>query len=87
VTIRVKCLGHIGTSVGRETVELEGDNMTAGGIIDALREMATADSNPGFTRFNTLLVVNGKSAFTAAAEDRKLEDGDDVLLVPFSHGG
>jgi molybdopterin converting factor small subunit len=31
--------------------------------------------------------VNGKTAFTAAADDRKIVDGDEVLLVPFSHGG
>jgi molybdopterin converting factor small subunit len=87
VTIRVTCLGHIKTSVGREKVELQGDGMTAGELIDAIRKMGAADQNLGFTKFNTLLVVNGKSAFTAAADDRRLEDGDEVLLLPFSHGG
>jgi molybdopterin converting factor small subunit len=85
--ISIKCLGHIKTSIGTETVELQGEALTAGGVIDTLRKMGAGDPNLGFTRFNTLLVVNGSSAFTAAADDRKLSDGDEVLLVPFSHGG
>lgn len=87
MTIIVRCLGHIRTSVGRETVEVPGDDMTANELIETLREMARSDPHVGFTRFNTLLVVNGESAFTAAADDRRLKDGDQVLLVPFSHGG
>lgn len=87
MTITVKCLGHIRTSIGKETVEISSDGMRAGELIDALREMAASDPHLGFNRFNTLLVVNGESAFTAAADDRVLRDGDQVLLVPFSHGG
>jgi molybdopterin converting factor small subunit len=86
VTITVRCLGHIGTSVGKETVELEG-TLTASELIETLRKMGGSDPNLGFTRFNTLLVVNGQSAFTAAADDRRLEDGDEVVMLPFSHGG
>lgn len=83
----VRCAGHIRKSVGREVVELDGESFTAGGVIDAVRQVAASDPDLGFTKFNTLLVVNGKSAFTAAADDRALEDGDEVLLLPFSHGG
>jgi molybdopterin converting factor small subunit len=87
VKVTVTCLGHIKSSLGKEKVELERDGLTAGELIDALREIAKDDPRLGFSRFNTLVVVNGESAFTAAAEDRKLKDGDQVLLVPFSHGG
>jgi molybdopterin converting factor small subunit len=87
MTIKVTCIGHIKTSVGRETVEFERAEMTASELIEALREMGAADPNMGFTKFNTLLVVNGASAFTAAAHDKKLQNGDDVFLLPFSHGG
>jgi sulfur carrier protein ThiS len=87
MTIVVTCLGHIRTSVGKETVEIPEESMTASELLDFLRGMAASDPHVGFTRFNTLLVVNGESAFTAAADDRRLKDGDHVLLVPFSHGG
>lgn len=86
MTVRVKCMGHIKTSLGREVVELSGE-MSAGELVDALRKMAGSDPGVGFNRFNTLLVVNGESAFTAASDDRRLHDGDEVFLVPFSHGG
>jgi molybdopterin converting factor small subunit len=85
--IRVTCVGHIRTSVGRETVELEGDGIKTSALIERLREMGRDDPNLGFSKFNTLVIVNGSSAFTAAAEDRVIEDGDEVLLLPFSHGG
>jgi sulfur carrier protein ThiS len=49
--------------------------------------MGRGDPNLGFSVYNTLVIVNGEVAFTAAASDRVLEDGDEVLLLPFSHGG
>ena len=85
--IRVKCVGHIRTSLGAETVELEDEEIGSVDLMGRLREMASGDPKLGFTKFNTLIIVNGGYAFTAAAEDRKLKDGDEVLLLPFSHGG
>jgi molybdopterin converting factor small subunit len=85
--IRVTCVGHIRTSVGRAMVEVQEDKISASALIERLREMGRDDPNLGFSKFNTLVIVNGSSAFTAAAEDRTIDDGDDVLLLPFSHGG
>ncbi|MGA2199014.1 MAG: hypothetical protein ABSG45_03665 [Nitrososphaerales archaeon] len=85
--IKVTCVGHIRTSVGRETVEIPGDRIRTTALIETLRAMGGKDPNLGFTKYNTLVIVNGSSAFTGAADDRILEDGDDVLLLPFSHGG
>lgn len=85
--VTVTCVGHIGRSVGKEVVSLDADSLTAGKVIEMMRDMAASDPDRGFTKFNTLLVVNGHSAFTAASDDRELKDGDEVLLLPFSHGG
>jgi molybdopterin converting factor small subunit len=85
--IRVKCLGHIRTSLGMEVIELEENGIRAAAMIEKLRVMGSRDPHLGFTKFNTLIVVNNGEAFTAAAEDRLLGDGDEVLLIPFSHGG
>jgi len=85
--IRVRAVGHIRTSLGAETLEIEEKDIGAGELIDRLRESASKDSRVGFTRFNTLIVVNGGEAFTAAASERRLKDGDEVVLLPFSHGG
>ena len=85
--IKVKCVGHIRTSIGRETVEIEGDGLRTTELIERLREIGRSDPNIGFTKYNTLVIVNGSSAFTGSADDRVLHDGDEVLLLPFSHGG
>lgn len=85
--IRVTCVGHIGTSVGRETMEIPGDGMKTSELIEMLREMGRDDPALGFTKYNTLVVVNSGDAFTGATRDRVLHDGDEVVLLPFSHGG
>lgn len=83
--IRVKCLGYIGTSLGNDEVNLDGDSLEPGEIIDRLRTMAQGDT--GFSKFNTLAVVGDGEAFVAASSSRKVRDGETVVLIPFSHGG
>ena len=84
--ISVKCLGHIGTSVGAKEVELDGDELQAADIIERLR-LASGVSDPGFTKFNTLVMVEDGEAFVAAGVDRFVRDGQRVVLLAFSHGG
>ena len=85
--IRVTCFGHIRTSVGKEKLEFTERTMRTSALIERVRDLGRRDPNMGFTGYNTLVIVNGSSAFTAAADDRMLEDGDEVVLLPFSHGG
>ena len=47
-----------------------------------------AKTSHGFSKFNTLVVVNDEEVFSASSQvDRLITDGDSVLLFPFSHGG
>lgn len=86
--IHVKFFGHIKTSMGSDGSEVCPDGMTIGGLFELLRSRSVAEHGHGFTKYNTLVVVNEEEAFSASAqEDRRLDDGDSVLLVPFSHGG
>ncbi len=80
-------MGHIRTSVGRETIEIPGDGIKTSELIEMVRELSRSNPTPGFTKFNTLVVVNSGDAFTGATRDRVLHDGDEVVLLPFSHGG
>jgi len=84
--ISVKCLGHIGTSVGAKEVELDGGELQAAEIIERLRS-ATRLSDPGFSKFNTLVMVEDGEAFVPAGVDKLVRDGQKVVLLPFSHGG
>lgn len=87
MTIKVICFGHVRTSVGKDTLEIPADSIRASELLEKVREMGAGDPNRGFTKFNTVVIVNGSSAFTAASDDRILKDGDEVALLPFSHGG
>lgn len=84
--IVVRCVGHIGTSVGAPEVALDGTGLDASEIIARLRKMSRK-ADPGFTPFNTILMVEDGEAFVAASARRKVKDGEKVVLIPFSHGG
>jgi molybdopterin converting factor small subunit len=84
--IKVKCLGHIGTEVGGSEIQLDLAEVGAAEVVDTLRSRA-ASPNPGFSRFNTLVMVDDGEAFVPAASARTIKDGQQVVLIPFSHGG
>jgi molybdopterin converting factor small subunit len=84
--IRIRCLGHIGTSLGRTEITLEADDIEAGEIVDRLR-LRVRGGDAGFNRFNTLALVGDGEAFVTAASKRRVKDGENVVLIPFSHGG
>jgi|HubBroStandDraft_1064217.scaffolds.fasta_scaffold304994_2 molybdopterin converting factor small subunit len=86
--IHLKFLGHIRTSMGSEEVDLPRDGISVEDLFSLLLSNKPAQLDHGFTKYNTLLVINDEEALSAAAQkERRLRDGDSVLLVPFSHGG
>jgi molybdopterin converting factor small subunit len=84
--IRVKCLGHIGTSLGKKEVTLDDETLSAAELVDKLRSMSK-QADPGFTRHNTLALVDDGEAFVPATSTRMIKGGQEVVLIPFSHGG
>ena len=74
--------------MGAERLEISDDSMSVGELFALLLTKSPAGSGHGFTKYNTLVVVNDKEAFAASSQEgRRLSGGDSVLLVPFSHGG
>ncbi|MDV3293495.1 MAG: hypothetical protein LYZ70_04425 [Nitrososphaerales archaeon] len=84
--IRVRCLGHIRTSVGADEVVLSVDSIAASELVEKLRALSK-EKNPGFNQFNTLALVGDGEAFVPASTVRVIRGGDRVVLIPFSHGG
>jgi len=84
--ILVRCIGHIGTSVGSTEVALEEPELDAEEIVDRVRSLSI-ESEPGFTKYNTLVMVEAGEAFVPAGAHRKVRGGERVALIPFSHGG
>jgi molybdopterin converting factor small subunit len=86
--IHLKFLGHIKTSMGSEGMEIPRESISVDDLFDLLLSQRPTQLAHGFSKFNTLVVVNEDEVFPGSArEDRRLSDGDSVLLVPFSHGG
>ena len=84
--ITVRCVGHIATAVGKKELVLERDGVDSAQLVDELRAL-TGRPDPGFTRYNTLVMVEDGEAFVPASGGRRLKSGDRVVLIPFSHGG
>ncbi len=85
--ITVRCVGHIATSLGKESLELDLEGIQVGELIERLRALATEPERVGFSRFNTLAMVEDGEAFVAGSKERVLRTGETVVLIPFSHGG
>ena len=73
--ITVRCLGHIGTSLGRGEIILEADDIEAGDIIERLRLMVHG-GDAGSNRFNTLALIGDGEAFVPATSKRRVKDGE-----------
>jgi molybdopterin converting factor small subunit len=84
--IFVRCFGHIGTSIGSKEVAIEGTELDAAEIVDRVRKLSV-EADPGFTRYNTLVMVEDGEAFVPAGIRRVVREGERVALIPFSHGG
>jgi len=83
--IHVRCMGHIGTALGSKELEVESDGMLASELVEHLRARCRTD--PGFNVYNTLVLVEDSDAFVPALQKRHVGPGDNVVLIPFSHGG
>jgi molybdopterin converting factor small subunit len=84
--IRVRLLGHIRTSVGVEEVQFPDEELDASLLVDRLRSMCKG-GRPGFSVYNTIAMVEDGEAFVPAAAERKIKDGERIVLIPFTHGG
>ena len=83
--IRVRCLGHIGTALGATQIDLDETEIDASEIVERLRSRVSGES--GFSKYNTLVMVEDGEAFVPASVERKVKSGERVVLIPFSHGG
>jgi molybdopterin synthase sulfur carrier subunit len=46
-----------------------------------------SDKQPGDSRFNALILVNGREISVLNGLETKLNDGDEIIFVPVVHGG
>ena len=84
--ILVRCFGHIETSVGSREVVFVEPFLDVSEFVERVRKLSK-EKDPGFTRYNTLVMVEDGEAFVPAGRERKVVGGERVALIPFSHGG
>jgi len=84
--IIVRCYGHISTSVGADEVNVDASDIDAAELVDRVRGLSV-ERDPGFTKYNTLVMIQDGEAFVPAGAKKIVRGGERVALVPFSHGG
>ncbi|MDG6920467.1 MAG: MoaD/ThiS family protein [Nitrososphaerota archaeon] len=84
--IQVRCLGHIGTAVGAKEITIQEPGLDASELVERVRAM-TGLQDPGFSKYNTIVLVEDGEAFVPAGRSARISDGARVSLLPFSHGG
>jgi len=80
-------MGHIRTSVGREEVELEEEELPVVEMVNRIRAISADPIRAGFNQFNTLVMIEEREAFVPATKERIIRSGQRVFLIPISHGG
>jgi molybdopterin synthase sulfur carrier subunit len=94
VTIAVKFIGSLRHVSGTEELAISCKNRVA--IRELMREIikelpklkrSLIDQQLEDPRPNTLILVNGREISVLDGLETKLKDGDEVVLIPFVHGG
>jgi molybdopterin synthase sulfur carrier subunit len=94
VTVRVRLLGIFRKARGEERISVKMDSPTP--VIQIIHKIA--ESSPGLRRAlidpelgdprpNTLILVNGREISALEGLETIVEDGDEVVLIPVTHGG
>ena len=67
-------------------MSLEGSGLDAAEVVERVRNRSN-EKNPGFNKYNTIVMLDDGEAFVPAGASRIIRDGDRLTLLPFSHGG
>jgi len=92
VKVKVKALGRLSSSLGKEkNVELA-DEATIGDLLSVLKEKTVTVQKEALFRFDRTepeltVLLNGQNIQTLDGLKTALKDGDLILLLPSIHGG
>ncbi|MEM2883163.1 MAG: MoaD/ThiS family protein [Nitrososphaerales archaeon] len=79
----MRFLGHLATYFGEEA-EIQADEMD---LATLLKELNLKIEHQQITRANTLILINGIEISALNGDKTKLKEGDNITLIPVSHGG
>lgn len=94
INVEVRLLGVFRGLTGKSHVSLKLEKPNVRDVVQTLAEMFSAeikklliDPELGDPRINALILVNGKEINVLEGLETEIEAGDEVTLIPVSHGG
>jgi molybdopterin converting factor small subunit len=94
VDVNVKLLGVFRVFSGKDSVPLKLENPTVREAVEKIAEFLSSESrrmliDPELNdpRPNALILVNGKEISVLKGLETKVQEGDQIILIPISHGG
>ena len=66
---------------------MQADHITVASLLVTLQDRMPPSDEPPLSRANTLVAVNGVEISALDGEETRLLHGDNVILIPVSHGG
>ncbi|MFQ6073668.1 MAG: MoaD/ThiS family protein [Candidatus Bathyarchaeia archaeon] len=94
VNVNVKLMGVFRVFSGKESVSLRLERPVVREAVEKIAEFLSAESkrmliDPELNdpRPNALIFVNGKEISVLNELETKVEEGDQIVLIPISHGG
>ena len=84
--INVKALGSIGKTLGNDSLSLNEDSLQ---LITLLKKIFNLDGKKGdsFEILSDIIVAINGIAVSTKIDEFVLKSGDEVTLIPISHGG
>jgi len=94
VNVKVRLLGVFRGFHGKSQLSLKLEQATVRSVVQTLAESLPPearrlliDSELGDPRPNALILLNGKEISVLDGLETKIGEGDEVTLIPISHGG
>ena len=90
--VKVKTLGHLTASLGKEKIVELADKTTIGDLLSLLKEKTVVLQKEDLFRFDRTepeltILLNGQNIQTLDGLKTTLKDRDLILLLPAVHGG
>jgi len=83
--IRVKAYGHIGRALGRTEIGIDKDEIRIKDLLDLIASSSEGRFTPSL--LTMLATVNGVEISALDREDTIVKSGEEVILIPVTHGG
>ena len=85
--IKVKLLGPLKSLIGGEIIELKKNEVCLGDLMGAINDVSSLPETEFPDPSGIIIIVNGSALEVQDNKSQILKDGDEIILLPVSHGG